>query len=329
MHKRTVPMATDFLPAPAGVYGRGLPPVVAFAGRQTGDRFVEFFTAAVRNANTRRSYHRAAVKFFEWCGAAGLAVDCIRPVHVAAYIEALSRGYSAPTVKQHLAGVRMLFDYLVVGQAIEMNPAAAVRGPSFSAKKGRTPVLDEQEARALLAAIDPTTVTGLRDRAVIGLMIYTFARVGALVAMNVEDYFPQGKRWWVRLHEKGGKRHEVPCHHRLEEFLDAYLDAARRWDNRKGPLFPTAAGRTGQLSDGRMTRVDVYRMVKRRAAAAGIETAIGCHSFRATGITNYLMNGGTLERAQQLANHESARTTKLYDRREDRLSLDEVERISI
>jgi site-specific recombinase XerD len=320
-------VASEILPTT--VDRHELPPVVAFASRRAADRYVEFFTAAIRNANTRHSYHRAAVKFFEWCRAAGLALDRIRPVHVAPYVEALSREYSAPTVKQHLAGVRMLFDYLVVGQAIEMNPAAAVRGPSFSAKKGRAPILDEEEARTMLAGIDPTTVVGLRDRAVIGLMVYTFARVGALVAMDVEDCFPRGKRWWVRLHEKGGKRHEVPCHHRLEELIDAYLDAAGLWEQKKLPLFRAAAGKTGRLTNGRLSRSDVYRMVRRRAGRVGIETAIGCHTFRATGITNDLMNGGTLEKAQQLANHESARTTKLYDRRDDKLSLDEVERISI
>ena len=303
--------------------------MVACAGPKAADKFVEFFTAAIRNRNTRAAYHRAAVSFFTWCEVHGLALIRIRPVHVAAYVEALGREWSAPTVKQHLAAIRMLFDHLVVGQVVEMNPAAAVRGPSYSAKKGKTPVLDADEARLLLDRIDTSSVTGLRDRAVVGLMVYSFARVGALVAMNVEDYYPQGKRWWVRLHEKGGKLHDVPAHHKLEEFLDAYLDATRGWDEKKQPLFRTAAGRTASLTANRLTRGDVYRMVRRRAADAGIATAIGCHTFRATGITNYLVNGGTLEKAQQLANHESARTTKLYDRRDDKLSLDEVERINI
>ncbi|MFO0849953.1 MAG: tyrosine-type recombinase/integrase [Gemmataceae bacterium] len=306
-----------------------VPAVVQFAGRRASEKFVEFFTAAIRNRNTRQSYLQAVRQFFDWFEGRRLALLDIRPVHVAAYVELLSRERSAPTVKQHLAAIRMLFDHLVVGQVVEMNPAAAVRGPSHSVKKGKTPVLDEDEARQLLDAVDVSTAVGLRDRAVIGLMIYTFARVGALVAMNVEDYYPQGKRWWVRLHEKGGKRHEVPCHHRLEEFLDTYLTELGQAAAKKQPLFRSAAGRTGGLTDTRLTRGDVYRMVRRRAADAGIATAIGCHTFRATGITNYLVNGGTLERAQQLANHESARTTKLYDRRDDKLSLDEVERISI
>lgn len=306
-----------------------VPLVVQQAGGRAEEKFVEFFAASIRNVNTRMAYLRAVKKFFAWVDAAKLRLEHIRPVHVAAYIELLGRQVSAPSVKQNLAAVRMLFDYLVVGQVMEMNPAAAVRGPSYSAKKGKTPVLDADEARQLLDAIETTSVVGLRDRAIVGLMVYTFARVGALVGMNAEDYYPQGKRWWVRLHEKGGKLHEVPAHHKLEEYLDAYLDAASLWEQKKAPLFRVAKGKTKRLALKRMTRRDVYEMVRRRAERAGIETQIGCHTFRATGITNYLTNGGTLEKAQQLANHESAKTTKLYDRRDDKLSLDEVEKISI
>lgn len=306
-----------------------IPPVVQRAGSRAEERFAEFFGATIRNVNTRMAYLRAATRFFEWVEDKRLRLDQLRPLHVAAYVENLSQEQSAPTVKQNLAAVRMLFDYLVVGQVVEMNPAAAVRGPRYSLKKGKTPILAEDEARTLLDSIDTSHVVGLRDRAVIALMTYTFARVGALVAMNVGDYYPQGKRWWVRLHEKGGKLHEVPAHHKLEEYLDAYLDAAGLWEAKGTPLFRTAVGKTKRLSGSRVARQDVYRLIRRRAKDAAIETAVGCHSFRATGITNYLENGGTLEKAQAIANHESARTTKLYDRRDDKLSLDEVERITI
>lgn len=306
-----------------------IPAAVSRAGPRAEERFVEYFAASIRNVNTRMAYLRAVKKFFAWAEERRLELRGIRPLHVAAYVEERTRERSAPTVKLHLSAIRMLFDYLVVGQVVEMNPAAAVKGPSYSCKKGKTPVLDADEARQLLDAIDAASLVGLRDRAVIALMVYTFARVGALVAMNVEDYYPQGKRWWVRLHEKGGKLHDVPAHHNLEAYLDAYLAAAGFGDQRKRPLFSTTQGRSKRLTAKRMTRRDVYEMVRRRAADAGIETAIGCHSFRATGITNYLTNGGTLEKAQALANHESARTTKLYDRRDDKLSLDEVERITI
>ena len=170
---------------------------------------------------------------------------------------------------------------------------------------------------------------GLRDRALIGAMVYTFARVSAVLRMRVRDYFLQGRRGWVRLHEKGGKEHAVPCHHNLELYLDSYLAAAGIAGDLDGPLFRTAAGRTGLLTAKPLWQQDAYRMIQRRAKAAGIQTRIGNHTFRATGITAYLKNHGTLETAQHIANHESPRTTKLYDRRQEEISLDEVERIAI
>jgi site-specific recombinase XerD len=250
----------------------------------------------------------------------------VQPVHVAAYIEGLQ--IAAPSVKQRLAALRMLFDWLVIGQVMPANPASSVRGPRHSVKKGKTPVLSAEEARTLLDSIDTNTTIGLRDRALIGLMVYTFARVGAAIKMRVEDVYIQGRRTWVRLHEKGGKQHEMPCHHNLEAWLHEYIEGAQL-AGAKGYLFRSAAGRTGRLSETPMAQADVFRMVGRRAEAADIRTSIGCHSFRATGITEYLRNGGKLEIAQQMANHESARTTGLYDRRNDQLSLDEVERILI
>jgi integrase/recombinase XerD len=205
-----------------------------------------------------------------------------------------------------------------------------VRGPKHVVRRGKTSVLTANEARALLDSIYTSTLVGLRDRALISVMTFAFARIGAVVAMRVEDYYPQGKRWWVRLHEKGGKRHEMPAHHNLEAYLDAYIDAAGIRDAGKSPLFRTATPyRSGKLTEKPMNRIDAYRMVQRRAAALGLGTRIGCHTFRATGITAYLDNGGTLENAQLMAAHESPRTTKLYDRTGDEITLDEVERIAI
>jgi integrase len=145
--------------------------------------------------------------------------------------------------------------------------------------------------------------------------------------MNVEDYYIQGRRYWVRLHEKGGKQHDMPAHHQLEIYLDEYLTAAGIGQDKASPLFRTAAGTTGQLTGRRMHRLDALRMIQRRTRGAGIATALTCHSFRATGITVYLKRGGLLEHAQRMAAHASAKTTKLYDRREDTVTLDEVERI--
>jgi integrase/recombinase XerD len=204
-----------------------------------------------------------------------------------------------------------------------------VRGPKYSVKKGKTPVLARNEARELLESLDVSTVVGLRDRAIIATMIYTFGRVGAVIKMRVEDYYAQGRRGWVRLHEKGGKRHEMPCNHHLEAYMDAYIAAAGINEDRKGYLFRSTRARTRQLTPNPLAQADVYRMIRRKAAAAGIKTRIGNHTFRATGITQYLRNGGRRELAQQMAAHESPRTTALYDRRDDEVAVVEVERILI
>jgi site-specific recombinase XerD len=204
----------------------GLPAVVMVAGKRAALRFIEYFAAEIRNPNTRRAYYRAVCDFFVWCETRRLALERIGPVHVAAYIEKLQKDLARPSVKQHLAAIRMVFDYLVLGQVIPTNPAAAVRGPKYSTKRGKTPVLSADEARQLLDSIDTSSVVGLRDRALIALMVFTFARVGAAIGMNVEDWYFQNRRWWARLQEKGGKQHEMPAHHSLEEYMVAYIEAA-------------------------------------------------------------------------------------------------------
>jgi integrase/recombinase XerD len=308
---------------------RGMvPSLFADAGTDATRRFIEFFTANIRNRNTRAAYAFAVARFARWCDTKGLALTQLTPVIVAAYIEELGQHLDKPSVKQHLAALRMLFDYLVTGQVLLMNPAYAVRGPKHVVKTGRTPVLSAEETRILLDCINVNTIAGLRDRAMIGVMVYSFARVGAVVGMNVEDYFQEGKRWWFRLHEKGGKRHEVPAHHNAEAYVDAYLAAAQIAEDRKGPLF-RSLDRERHLAERRLHRLEVLAMIKRRARQSGLPHTTCCHTFRATGITTYLQNGGTIEHAQQIANHESPRTTKLYDRTNDAISLDEIERIRI
>jgi site-specific recombinase XerD len=317
-----VPSQGEILPA--------LPVLVSREGERAGWRFLEFFTVHIRNLNTRAAYTHAAGLFLGWCEARGISeLRAIQPMHVAGYIEQLQTERSAPTVKQHLACLRMLFDWLVTGQVIPSNPAHSVRGPRHSVAKGATPVISSAEARDLLDSMDETSVVGLRDRALVAVMAFTFARVSAVVDLRVEDYYPQKKRWWLRLREKNGKVNQMPCHHKLEAYLDAYLAAAGIREDKKGWLFRAAIGRTGKLSDRPVSRTDVWYMVQRRAADAQLETAIGCHTFRATGITDYLTNGGKLEVAQRMAGHSNAKTTGLYDRRSDDISVSEVERVGI
>ncbi|HDR9102707.1 TPA: tyrosine-type recombinase/integrase [Burkholderia vietnamiensis] len=308
-----------------------VPALVTAAGERAGQRFLEFFAAAIRNPHTRRAYARAAGDFLTWCAGAGVpSIVAVQPLHVASWVELQTRMHAAPTVKQQLAAIRHLFDWLVTGQVVPVNPAASVRGPSHSVRTGATPVLDRTEARQLLDSIDVSTPIGLRDRALIALMVFSFARIGAALAMRVDDVYVQQRRLWVRLREKGGKAHAMPCHHTLEAALHAYLEHLNGTGAEpKGPLFRTIARGTRQLSCTPLPQANAYAMVRRRAAAAGIATAIGNHTFRATGITAYLQNGGTLENAAAMANHASTRTTQLYDRRHDALSLDEIERIQL
>jgi len=312
--------------------GRGhvVPVLIAQQGEQAAWRYIEFFTANIRNPNTRRAYARACSRFLAWGEQRCLTLATIRPFDIGAYVERLGHEVSAPSVKQQLAAIRMLFDWLVVGQVMPMNPASAVRGPKHVVKTGITPVLEAGEWRALFDSIPTDTLRDLRDRALIATLTYSFARIGAALAMKVEDLRPKGAGWQIRLHEKGGKQHTMPCHHQLAEALHAYMDTAGLADDRKGILFRTSRGHMANtLAPQPMRQADAWRMIRRRAAAAGIGATIGCHTFRATGITAYLANGGALEHAQAMAAHESPRTTKLYDRTQDRLTQDEVERIRL
>jgi integrase/recombinase XerD len=306
-----------------------LPAIVTNDGEQTTKRFIEFFTATIRNRNTRAAYARAAYQFLAWCDDQHLTLKSIEPVHVAAWIEKLTQEREPQTVKQHLAALRMLFDWMVTGQIMPFNPASSVRGPRYSYKKGKTPILDEDGMHKLLSSIDTSDVIGLRDRALIAMMYYSFGRVSAVVALDVKDYYARGKRHFIGLEEKGGKHHEVPVHHKAQEYLDAYMEAAGLAGKKDAPLFCSSKGKAKErvLSENRMSRVDAWKMIKRRALRAGILEDISPHSFRGTGITLYLESGGSLEHAQAIADHASPRTTKLYDRTSDQLSLDEIERI--
>ncbi|MDR3529366.1 MAG: tyrosine-type recombinase/integrase [Rhodopila sp.] len=314
----------------AGGAKQVVPTLIAAAGERASLRFLEFFAAAIRNPHTRRAYSRATAEFISWCGDNQVrSITAVQPVHVASWIEMQTREHAAPTAKLRLAALRRLFDWLVTGQVMATNPAGSVRGPSHVVKAGKTPVLAPEEARALIDCIEITTPVGLRDRALIGLMVFSFARIGAALGMKVEDVFTQNRRLWVRLCENGGKAHAMPCHHDLEAYLSAYIDGAGIAEDPKGPLFRTIGRGTRLLTRTPLPQANAYMMIGRRAAAAGIETKLGNHSFRATGITAYLKNGGVLEKAAQMANHASPRATQLYDRRCEELSLDEVERIRV
>jgi site-specific recombinase XerD len=305
-----------------------VPTLFTGAGEQASYRFIEYFTARIRNPHTRQAYFRAVNRFSQWGQARGLALTKLNPVVIAGYIEELQQELSVTSVKQHLSAIRMLFDYLVTGHIVEFNPAHAVQAPRYSAREGKTPILSAAEARQLLDSIDVSHVWGLRNRALIGVLVFSCARVSAVVGMNLEDYFQEGKEWKLRLHEKRGKLHVVPAHHQAMAYLDAYIAAAGIQQEPKKPLF-RAFSRARVLTEEAMTRYAAVQMVKRYARQAGLPESICCHTFRGTGITIALENGSTLEEAQRLANHADIRTTMLYDRRDQTVKRGVVERIVI
>jgi integrase/recombinase XerD len=164
------------------------PAVLYIKDARTEKRFWEFFTAQIPNDHTRRAYFHAACQFSSWCARYGIDdLANVEPIHVAAWVKESGTVHSRPTVKQHLAAIRMLFDWLVTGQVLPVNPAHAVRGPKHAVKRGKTPVLASEEMRDLLESIPTGTLLGRGGRAVLGTMADTFARIGAVLNLIVED----------------------------------------------------------------------------------------------------------------------------------------------
>src|SRR5271168_516813 len=227
-----------------------VPSLITRAGPKTRKKFFEFFTVPIRNANTRAAYYRAIQQFLDWAERAGYQdIEDIEPITVAAYIETLQRQAAPPTVKQHMSAIRMLFSWLTEKGILAMNPAREVKTEKFSRTEGKTPAFDTDQVQKVLDKIDTSNEVGLRDRALLGTLAYTFARIGAVVNLKVEDYFQTGKRSMIRFSEKGGKETEIPVHHKLEELLDRYLETSGLRNRPTAPLFPIALGKTGKLGN--------------------------------------------------------------------------------
>jgi integrase len=239
--------------------------------------------------------------------------------------------YETTTVRLYLSALRVFLDSCVVDGLISVNPSTSVRLPRLDARHGKTPVIVSTEVRQILDHVphgERATTADLRDRALIGLMTYSFFRISAALKLDRKDYVMRGDQPWIIGMEKGSKRHEMPVHPELEDMLDALI-LKGGLHGPETPLFQSASNRGGHLTGRRYNRRSAWAMVGRRAKAAGVETAVCNHTFRATGITTYLENGGTIEDARVMANHSSSTTTKLYDRTLDKAKADEVLKIRI
>jgi len=316
--------------APGGV-AMALPAVIAAAGEAAGKRSLEFFAARIANPNTRKAYGRAIFSFCAWAADHGIALHALEPATVAAHLEHLrAQGRSAATVKLTASAIRHWLDYLTEKGVLPHNPALSVRTPRLVVREGKTPIFEKAEARALFASLDGGGLLELRDRAICAIMLYPpFARVGAVVCMQVRD-FEDSREPFIVLHEKGGLERREACHHKTAEYLRTYLAAAPALrDTPRAPLFQSAPRRSAAISGNAMRASDAWEMVKRRCKAAGLSQAITCHSFRASGITYHQEAGGELKQAQRLAGHASPSTTALYDRSSRKVDRAEVERVQL
>ena len=302
-------------------------PAPVHPGRKTAqEATADYFGAKIANENTRAAYLRDAKEFAAWCVDHSLSLERVETLHVAAFRDHLRAGGNSPaTIKRKMSALRNLFAYMVETGSLSFNPAREVATEKVRVKGGKTPALDAEQMRMIFQGFDTTRPIDLRDRALIAVMAYSLARVSAATSLRLEDFLDLGRTQLIRLEEKGGVQRDIPAHPKLVEYLDAWIAVAklRPFDH----LFPAFDAR-GTLQTARpLTRSDVLRMVKRRLLRVGIPPVFSNHSFRATGITEFLTNGGSLETAQQLANHADSRTTKLYDRRATRLELEDIVRI--
>jgi integrase/recombinase XerD len=308
-----------------------LPPILTRAGKAAVFAAEEFFYGRIRNERTRAAYLIAVRRFLKWAEARELELMRITPGEVGKYFDELRKeNTSVATRKQHLAAIRHFFDGLVTRHAIVLNPALSVRGERYEVVEGKTPEMTVDGARTLLKSLDNSTAVGLRDRAIIAILIYTASRAGAVAKLQRGNFYHAGDQWTLHFDEKGGKSREIPVRHDLEQMLAEYLDAAGlRTVRKETPLFRTAFRKTGKLTKNAMDAVDICRMVKRRLKDAGLPSHLSPHSFRVTTITDLLEQGVPLEDVQRLAGHADPRTTRLYDRRQKKIARNIVERISI
>lgn len=300
------------------------PQIVSSAGDAARFAWEEFFEAEIANHHTRKNYTHAVRRFLSWAEQQGLELVRITPGQVGRYFQEVE--LAIPTKKLHLAAIRKFFDRLVNRHVVVLNPAATVRAERYSVIEGKTPHIPPEHAKRLLASIDMSHIVGLRDKAVLAVLVYTAARVGAISRLTIKSLKHDGTQYALRFAEKGGKSREIPVRHDVEQVLLDYIKAAGIMD---GPLFRSTAGKTKRLTERAMTANDICRMMKRRLNAARLPTHYSPHSFRVTTITNLLEQDVSLEDVQHLAGHADPRTTRLYDRRGRKVTRNLVERISI
>lgn len=329
MKPKLLPKSYEKLALTSTKASLALPEIILPHQTALNESYNSFMTHMV-NKNTQVSYANGINLFFQHIQSNDVKelID-VEPKHLSKFLFWMNENeYSVATTRLYLSAIRMFLDHCVVDGLISVNPAKAVKLPKHSSKTGKTPVIVPEQVRQIIDAIPLNTPADYRDRALIAVMVFSFFRISAALTLSVKHYELRGRQRWIIGEEKGSKRHEMPVHPTLEEYLNHYIVFCELTDP-DAPLFRSSTARGGHLTKRRFDRTAAWRMIRRRAKAAEVHRNIGNHSFRATGITTYLNAGGTLEDARIMANHSNATTTKLYDRTGDKVKIKEVNRIEI
>ncbi|TWT66655.1 tyrosine-type recombinase/integrase [Allorhodopirellula solitaria] len=304
-----------------------IPSFIASPGHPAATPFRDFFFGQIGNANTQRAYCRAVEQFLTWIAAQGLALVEIRPADVGAYLRQHPGATSIK--KQHRSVIKQFLDLLVERHVCLINPPASVKTEKLRVNQGSTPEIAKGEIRAVLETLQGNSLSQVRDRAAIGILVYTACRKGAISNLRRSDFHGRPGQRALRFQEKGSNNQSAEVRHDLEAWVNEYIRQAGLGEaNPASPLFRPLVRREERLQNRQVEANGVGRMVKRKLRQAGIRTELSAHSLRVATITDLISQGVDIASVQELAGHADARTTKLYDRTSRRATRNLVERIS-
>lgn len=291
------------------------------------EALLEFVLVRQDSAHTRGVYGRACARLLRWTDHRHQTLTELRPLDLALYAQTLAEQLAPASVATHMSAIRRLYAHLMDHQLIQRNPASGLRVAQPRVQVGKTPVFNPDLLARYLDDLDLRDPRARRDHALMSAMLYSFLRIGSLLALRVGDLRLASGELLVR--EKGGLQRLLPLHPELRHRLQRYLANASFADDSDHALFPAMRrGRSGRYGERALSRSEAWTLVRKHLAQAGWSAPAGCHSFRATGITAFLEQGGRIETAAYLAGHASLRTTQLYDRRSRDLAGEELARMT-
>ena len=278
---------------------------------------VEWF-ANIENANTQRAYRNDVREFMRFAGIhQAEEFRLVKRSHLIAWRKQLeTRTLEASTVRRKLSAVASLFDHLCECNAVPFNPADGVKRPNQGTNEGKSPALGDAEAKALLEAPAPDTLKGLRDRAILSILLFHGLRRAELCSLTVCDMQSRRGVMHFRVHGKGGKIRFLPVHPHSLQRISEYLERAGHGDKPDNALFRPVKNSAGGLDEA-LTGHGVYKdVVRKYARVLGLDpSAICVHGLRATAATNALDHEADIAKVQEWLGHASIATTRLYDRR--------------